>query len=284
MPAARRDHLSNVECVALDTSISNEDNKFPVTKATISSIFNYFTSVATLFSTDLSPILFTSPLHLPPCFSSLQEAEQALRDARSTIMMLFLLTCRLPNQVSRLQAANRMRNYQPWVEQWKTSLDACLANPSHDLTSEEQRQLLILQANHLFCLISVNVEYAGLSPAPIVQRYSKFDPLLTQIVDICEDLASRTSQPATPTVISGKNTYLSYGMWILEPLYMAANYSSDADTKKRAAKILVEQPRPEPLAHSGPYGGGKDILVEAKEKSYTSSGQIRRKSNGSGSR
>ncbi|KAF2227916.1 hypothetical protein BDZ85DRAFT_9394 [Elsinoe ampelina] len=279
MPARNREHLSNVESVTLDTTMQNEDNSFPVSKATISSIFNYFTSVATLFSTDLSPVVFCSPSDLPTRFSSLQEAEQLLRDARSTIMMLFLLTCRLPNQVSRLQAANRMRNYQPWVDNWKAALDTFLATPHDPLSTTEQQQLLILQANHIFCHISVNVEYAGLSTSSITDRYRRFNSLLTRIVDICEDLVSRVSPPTTPIVLSEKNTYLSYGMWILEPLYMAANYSTDTETKRRAAKILRDQPRPEPLAHSGPFAGGKDILAEAKEKSFTSSEQ-RRKSSG----
>ncbi|PNS20696.1 hypothetical protein CAC42_2941 [Sphaceloma murrayae] len=279
LPHDASDELPGVQSVALDTTIDNRDNHFPVSKTTISSIFNYFTSVATLFSTELSPLLFYTPHELPPRFASLTEAEQTLRDAKSTITMLFLLTCRLPTHTSRTQSANRMRRYQPWIKQWKSSFDGFLVEHENSLSPQEMQQALILKANHLFCFVSANVEYAGLSTAPIASRYEPFNDIFAQIMDICEEVIKYKSRKSSPTVLSAKNTYLSYGMWILEPLYMAANYSTDGHVKQRAVAILTTQPRPEHFAHSGPYAG-KDIIEEAKELSYTSSAKIRERSDG----
>lgn len=164
----------------------------------------------------------------------------------------------------RLAFGRQLQGYRNWLAKWKLAFDAFAAREQTRFTTDEVRAVLILRANYLYCLGASIVDYRFLSPASAAQRFGKIEPLLKEMVDICEDVVKMESKPTLPTVISTKNAYFSYGLWLTEALFIASTYSADPDTKQRAGMILMRHTRPEALTYCGPYLT-VDNLQQARE-------------------
>ena len=241
-----------------------DDRPFPVTPTALTSVFAYYSSFTTAMTGMLVPVLMNAQRPLPSRFCSIAEAQLIFDDAKNAITMLFILVSRHPRAEERLAFAKELRGYRAWLERWKDALDAFTEREQTRFTTDDIRAVLILRANYLYCLIASSLDYRSINPASAAERFGKMENLLKEMVDICETVVKMESKPALPTVISTKNAYFSYGLWLTESLFIASTFSTDPQTKQRAGMILMQYPRPEALTYCGPYLA-VDMLQQARE-------------------
>jgi len=239
------------------------DKPFPVSYAALASVFAYYSSFTTIMTTHVFTLLVDARVPLPKRFCSLGESQRLLVDVRNTITMLFVLIYRHPSLDTRIACTDELQSYGTWLQQWRKALDAFIAEEQPHFTVQDTRQALILRANHLYCLCVCSLEQCHQSPLSEPERFGKIEHLLRDMVDVCEDITKIEGPPSNSTVISCKNSYFSYGLWVTESLFLASYYSVSPETRQRAAAILTRHTRPEALVHCGPYLNS-DLLQRAR--------------------
>lgn len=232
------------------------DKPYPVAQSAITSQLAYFAYVAAVYLASPGEVLLDAHVTLQECFFSIEEAERPLQDAKNAITMLVIRAFRGKSAEARDDAEREMRTYKPWLERWKNAFDGFVSRDRYRFTDLETKQVLILEANYLYCLATTMFDNDVTDPRP----YRHLNGMLEKMVDVAEEAVSIPSAPS-PTLAAANGPYLSYGMWFSEPLYVAMSHATDKALRKRAALIFAQHPRPECISHVGPYAPG-DVMLK----------------------
>ncbi|KAK4545137.1 hypothetical protein LTR36_003688 [Oleoguttula mirabilis] len=192
----------------------------------------------------------TASLPLIEYLFSLDDAHSALHMALNSVMRFmqgFLPTA--PMEQKAFAMANKYLRYGPWFQQWETAFTEYLADNRGHMSNLDIKRAMVLKANHLVGTMLASVDQ---SAGPVA--YDAYEAEFKAIVDLSREVLASFSSPPLPT-LSGRKTgtpYLSFSLWVTDPLWMAISRCRNPSIRQAAFTLLSQNPRQEGIWHAGP--------------------------------
>lgn len=189
---------------------------------------------------------------LPPIdyIFSLEHAHNTLHTALNSVMRFmqgFHPTA--PRDHIAITMAEKYLRYAPWFSQWEAAFTAFLSEQRDFMTNMDLKRAMVLKANHLVGTMLASVDQ---SAGPVA--YDAYEAEFRAIVDLAREVLASFSCPPLPT-LSGPNSgtpYLSFSLWVTDPLWMAISRCRNPTIRQSAFTLLSRNPRQEGIWHAGP--------------------------------
>jgi hypothetical protein len=189
---------------------------------------------------------------LPPVdyVFSLEHAHNTLHTALNSVMRFmqgFHPTA--PRDHISVTMAEKYLRYAPWFTQWERAFTAFLSEQRETMSNMDLKRAMVLKANHLVGTMLASVDQ---SAGPVA--YDAYESEFRAIVDLAREVLSSFSSPPLPT-LSGPNSgtpYLSFSLWVTDPLWMAISRCRNPAIRQSAFTLLSRNPRQEGIWHAGP--------------------------------
>ena len=224
-----------------------ETTPFPVGQNALAPILAHFNYHAAIYASADAEVIVDGRVELPAEFHSIDEAQNYLKMAKNAVTTLSVRIWRVPSDEERLEAVKMLSSYKPWLDQWKEVLDRFVDRERDDFTNLDVKRVLIITACHLFCVCAAISDHTAQTPLP----YAASSHLFPQMIELCEACA-RIPAPPLPSVTNSAYRYLSYGLWIHEPLFIMKTFAVDPEIRRRAEAVLVMSEHPDSIDHAGP--------------------------------
>lgn len=139
--------------------------------------------------------------------------------------------------------------YGPWFAKWEEAFTAYLAANREVMTSMDVKRAMVLKANHLVGTMLASVDQAA---GPVA--YDAYEAEFRAIVDLSREVLASFSCPPLPTLTGGSSgtPYLSFSLWVTDPLWMAISRCRNPSIRQAAFSLLSQNPRQEGIWHAGP--------------------------------
>ena len=192
----------------------------------------------------------TPPLPPIDAIYSLEHAHNTLHSALNSVMRFmqgFHPTA--PRDHIAVTMAEKYLRYAPWFLQWETAFTTYLADQRESLSNMDLKRAMVLKANHLVGTMLATVDQ---SAGPVA--YDAYEVQFRAIVDLAREVLGSYSCPPLPT-LSGPNSgtpYLSFSLWVTDPLWMAISRCRNPSIRQSAFTLLSRNPRQEGIWHAGP--------------------------------
>lgn len=189
---------------------------------------------------------------LPPITSihSLDHAHNALHVAMNSVMR-FMQGYRpdAPAEESAAFMAEKSARYVPWFQQWEVSFTSFLSSQGAPLSAKDVKKAMVLKANQLVATMLASVDQS-VGPA----AYDAYETEFRAIVDLAREVLASYSCPPLPGLTGGQSAapYLSFSLWVTDPLWMAISRCRNAGIRQIAFTLLSQNPRQEGIWHAGP--------------------------------
>lgn len=224
-------------------------------------------------TTDQTPIL-------PPIdyVFSLDHAHNTLHTALNSVMRFmqgFAPTA--PKEQIAVTMAEKFLRYAPWFSKWEIAFTTFLADCREQMINIDLKRAMVLKANHLVGTMLSTVDQ---SAGPVA--YDAYETEFRAIVDLAREVLASFSCPPLPTLTGGSSgtPYLSFSLWVTDPLWMAISRCRNPSIRQAAFTLLSQNPRQEGIWHAGPQLSSSKYMrrVEAgpsvlKEKETVKSNQ-----------
>ena len=140
-------------------------------------------------------------------------------------------------------------HYVPWFAKWEDAFTAYLAANRDAMTSMDVKRAMVLKANHLVGTMLASVDQAA---GPVA--YDAYEAEFRAIVDLSREVLASFSCPPLPTLTGGSSgtPYLSFSLWVTDPLWMAISRCRNPSIRQAAFSLLSQNPRQEGIWHAGP--------------------------------
>ena len=189
---------------------------------------------------------------LPPIeyISSLDHAHNALHTALNSVMRFmqgFHPTA--PKDHIAVTMAEKYLRYAPWFAQWEAAFTTYLADSREFMSNIDLKRAMVLKANHLVGTMLASVDQ---SAGPVA--YDTYEAEFRAIVDLSREVLASFSCPPLPTLTGGSSgtPYLSFSLWVTDPLWMAISRCRNPSIRQAAFTLLSQNPRQEGIWHAGP--------------------------------
>ncbi|KAK0953842.1 hypothetical protein LTS01_024191 [Friedmanniomyces endolithicus] len=132
---------------------------------------------------------------------------------------------------------------------WEQSFTAFLGDNRESMTNIDIKRAMVLKANHLVGTMLASVDQ---SAGPIA--YDPYETEFKAIVDLSREVLATFSCPPLPTLSGGATgaPYLSFSLWVTDPLWMAISRCRNPSIRQAAFTLLSQNPRQEGIWHGGP--------------------------------
>lgn len=181
---------------------------------------------------------------------SLEHAHNTLHTALNSVMRFmqgFHPTA--PRDHIAVTMAEKYLRYAPWFTQWETAFTTYLSDQRDFMSNMDLKRAMVLKANHLVGTMLSSVDQ---SAGPVA--YDAYESEFRAIVDLAREVLASFSCPPLPT-LSGPNSgtpYLSFSLWVTDPLWMAISRCRNPTIRQSAFTLLSRNPRQEGIWHAGP--------------------------------
>lgn len=140
-------------------------------------------------------------------------------------------------------------HYAPWFARWEEVFTAYLAANREIMSSIDLKRAMVLKANHLVGTMLASVDQAA---GPVA--YDAYETEFRAIVDLSREVLATFSCPPLPTLTAGSSgtPYLSFSLWVTDPLWMAISRCRHPSIRQAAFSLLSQNPRQEGIWHAGP--------------------------------
>jgi hypothetical protein len=189
---------------------------------------------------------------LPPIdrIFSLEHAHNTLHTALNSVMrfMQGFHPTGSAEHIASTMTEKYMR-YAPWFLQWETAFTAFLSSQREFMSNVDLKRAMVLKANHL-----VGTMLASVDQSAGAMAYDAYESEFRAIVDLAREVLASFSCPPLPT-LSGPNSgtpYLSFSLWVTDPLWMAISRCRNPTIRQAAFTLLSRNPRQEGIWHAGP--------------------------------
>ncbi|KXS95507.1 hypothetical protein AC578_4617 [Pseudocercospora eumusae] len=207
---------------------------------------------------------------LPPIdyIFSLEHAHNTLHTALNSVMRFmqgFHPTA--PRDHIAVTMAEKYLRYAPWFSQWEAAFTAFLSDQRDFMSNMDLKRAMVLKANHLVGTMLASVDQ---SAGPVA--YDAYEAEFRAIVDLAREVLASFSCPPLPT-LSGPNSgtpYLSFSLWVTDPLWMAISRCRNPTIRQSAFTLLSRNPRQEGIWHAGPQLPNSSQYMRRVESSSTS--------------
>lgn len=144
--------------------------------------------------------------------------------------------------------------YVPWFAKWEEVFTAYLAANREAMTTTDVKRAMVLKANHLVGSMLSSVDQAS---GPVA--YDIYEAEFRAIVDLSREVLASFSCPPLPTLTGGSpgTPYLSFSLWVTDPLWMAISRCRNPSVRQAAFSLLSQNPRQEGIWHAGPMLSSK---------------------------
>ena len=218
---------------------------------------------------------------LPPITHphSLDHAHSMLHSALNSVMrymQAFQPTA--PRDRIALSMHDKYAAYVPWFARWEEVFTAYLAAHRESMTSADVKRAMVLKANHLVGSMLASVDQAA---GPVA--YDAYEAEFRAIVDLSREVLASFSCPPLPTLTGGNagTPYLSFSLWVTDPLWMAISRCRNPSIRQAAFALLSQNPRQEGIWHAGPMlSGGKNSVTRREGSSGGGGGGVGEASSG----
>jgi hypothetical protein len=189
---------------------------------------------------------------LPPIefVYSLDHAHNTLHTALNSVMR-FMQGFHPSNSAVKIAATmqEKYERYAPWFIQWEAAFTTYLADNRERMTSMDFKRAMVLKANHLVGTMLSSVDQ---SAGPVA--YDAYENEFRAIVDLAREVLATFSCPPLPTLTGGSSgtPYLSFSLWVTDPLWMAISRCRNPSVRQAAFTLLSQNPRQEGIWHAGP--------------------------------
>ncbi|KAK3669626.1 hypothetical protein LTR78_010501 [Recurvomyces mirabilis] len=181
---------------------------------------------------------------------SLDHAHNALHHALNSIMR-FMQSFQPTGSSEELaqSKAKKYLRYAPWFQQWESAFTAFLADNRDFMVNMDFKRAMVLKANHLVGTMLASVDQ---SAGPVA--YDPYETEFRAIVDLSREVLATFSCPPLPTLSGGAAgaPYLSFSLWVTDPLWMAISRCRNPSIRQAAFTLLSQNPRQEGIWHAGP--------------------------------
>ncbi|KAK5124474.1 hypothetical protein LTR85_001691 [Meristemomyces frigidus] len=191
-----------------------------------------------------------APLPLVEHLFSLDHAHNALNLAMNSVMRFmqgFRWTAPADDTAEKM--TEKYLRYAPWFEQYEIAFTAYLADNKGQMTNTDIKRAMVLKANHLVGTMLASVDQ---SAGP--NAYDVYEAEFKAIVDLSREVLASFSCPPLPTLSRGNSStpYLSFSLWVTDPLWMAISRCRSPSIRQAAFTLLSQNPRQEGIWHAGP--------------------------------
>lgn len=208
---------------------------------------------------------------LPPIgyIFSLEHAHNTLHTALNSVMRFmqgFHPTA--PRDHIAVTMAEKYLRYAPWFSQWEQAFTAFLSDQRDFMSNMDLKRAMVLKANHLVGTMLASVDQ---SAGPVA--YDAYEAEFRAIVDLAREVLASFSCPPLPT-LSGPNSgtpYLSFSLWVTDPLWMAISRCRNPTIRQSAFTLLSRNPRQEGIWHAGPQLPSSSQYMRRVESTSTGS-------------
>jgi len=192
----------------------------------------------------------TAPLPSIEYIFSLDHAHGTLHTALNSVMRFmqgFHPTA--PRDHIAVTMAEKYLRYSPWFQRWETAFTSFLADNRDFMSSVDLKRAMVLKANHLVGTMLASVDQ---SAGPVA--YDAYEAEFKAIVDLSREVLATFSCPPLPTLSGGASgtPYLSFSLWVTDPLWMAISRCRNPSIRQAAFTLLSQNPRQEGIWHAGP--------------------------------
>jgi len=206
--------------------------------------------------------------HWPPLLPldrvySLDHAHSTLHSAMNSAMRFmqgFHPTA--PRDHITVNMTEKYMIYVPWFAQWEAAFTTYLAENRDVMTTVDLKRAMVLKANHLVGTMLASVDQ---SAGPVA--YDAYEAEFRAIVDLSREVLATYSCPPLPTLVTGGAgvPYLSFSLWVTDPLWMAISRCRNTSIRQAAFTLLSQNPRQEGIWHAGPmFPNNKQPRNEAR--------------------
>ncbi|EMF12765.1 uncharacterized protein SEPMUDRAFT_45057 [Sphaerulina musiva SO2202] len=164
--------------------------------------------------------------------------------------------------------AEKYLRYAPWFSQWEQAFTAFLSDQRDFMSNMDLKRAMVLKANHLVGTMLASVDQ---SAGPVA--YDAYEAEFRAIVDLAREVLASFSCPPLPT-LSGPNSgtpYLSFSLWVTDPLWMAISRCRNPTIRQSAFTLLSRNPRQEGIWHAGPQLPSSSQYMRRVESTSTGS-------------
>ena len=189
---------------------------------------------------------------LPPIeyVFSLDHAHNTLHSALNSVMRFMQgFHPAAPRDQIAVTMAEKYLRYGPWFSQWENAFTTYLAENRDQMTNMDLKRAMVLKANHLVGTMLSSVDQ---SAGPVA--YDAYEVEFRAIVDLAREVLASFSCPPLPTLTGGSSgtPYLSFSLWVTDPLWMAISRCRNPSIRQAAFTLLSQNPRQEGIWHAGP--------------------------------
>ena len=187
----------------------------------------------------------TDPSELSPLpdfeeICSLAQADSILHNAYISILA-FSQQCH--PMLDHTQIVEKMKQKQvlfmPGLNAWKQKFGAFLFRQSNNLSHDDMQHAKILKANHLNCSILARFDLSLGRPG-----WESFENDFKSVVDLSASAMKTYSNPSKTDVTAFQVPFMSFGLFITEPLYICMARCPSRNLRRQAAELLYRIPRP----------------------------------------
>jgi hypothetical protein len=192
----------------------------------------------------------TAPLPPIEFVFSLDHAHNTLHTALNSVMRFmqgFHPTA--PRDHIAVTMAEKYLRYAPWFAKWEAAFTTFLADQREQMSNMDLKRAMVLKANHLVGTMLSSVDQ---SAGPVA--YDAYEAEFRAIVDLSREVLASFSCPPLPTLTGGSSgtPYLSFSLWVTDPLWMAISRCRNPTIRQAAFTLLSQNPRQEGIWHAGP--------------------------------
>ena len=192
----------------------------------------------------------TAPLPPIEFVYSLDHAHNTLHTALNSVMRFmqgFHPTA--PRDHIAVTMAEKYLRYAPWFAKWEAAFTTYLGDAREQMGNVDLKRAMVLKANHLVGTMLASVDQ---SAGPVA--YDAYEAEFRAIVDLSREVLASFSCPPLPTLTGGSSgtPYLSFSLWVTDPLWMAISRCRNPTIRQAAFTLLSQNPRQEGIWHAGP--------------------------------
>ncbi|KAH9826729.1 c6 zinc finger protein domain protein [Teratosphaeria destructans] len=192
----------------------------------------------------------TAPLPHIKYVYSLDHAHNTLHTALNSVMR-FMQGCHPAASRDHVAVAmaEKYLRYAPWFTSWERAFTNFLSERRDVMNNLDLKRAMVLKANHLVGTMLASVDQSA-GPA----AYDAYEAEFKAIVDLSREVLASFSCPPLPTLTGGTSgtPYLSFSLWVTDPLWMAISRCRNPGIRQTAFTLLSQNPRQEGIWHAGP--------------------------------
>ena len=170
---------------------------------------------------------------------SLEHANRALQYTYINILVFCqgVSLAMSPAEIS-FKMEQKAQFFAPWLQRWEQAFSEFLFQQSKGLSFDDVQRAKVLKANHLVATMLATIDQGASRDI-----WAEYDNECKAVIDLSASVLN-TYSLASPVALSAfQFPYLTFGLWVAEPLFIVMSRCRNRELQRQAAGLLNGQPR-----------------------------------------